>query len=254
MHYIKNVSPLLVCSLSLPVAIALLPVPMLNPRPSSNPQQFAAFYKPLGKLISLHEDDALRVRKYMERFNTEALTSNGQVAFTLHGNQLMECDPLVCGQPPEPLMVNFHPLTWIAGNAQPAGAPEPVDVTDHVLAMPAAEIAQLRDGSAAADALVDAEGRGHWGPHTVTCELNVCSFFGVNSLDEITQKCVDEKRAGLRPSVRSNPVLEGEGVWMMGVGVEPVFFTCRAASIDDALTQTRQSFPGARVSSASAIA
>lgn len=101
MRYLKNVTPLLLCGLSQPAAIALLPVPMLNPRPSGDPQTFSAFCKPLGKLIPLHEDDALRVRKYMDRFATEALTANGQAAFTLHGNHLLECDPGVCGQPTE---------------------------------------------------------------------------------------------------------------------------------------------------------
>lgn len=41
MHYVKKVTPLLVCSLREPVAIGLLPVPMLHSPPSSDPQQFA---------------------------------------------------------------------------------------------------------------------------------------------------------------------------------------------------------------------
>lgn len=254
MHYTRNVTPLLVCSLKEPVAIALLPVPMLNPRPSSDPKQFAGFYKARGKLISLHEDDVLRVRKYMERFNTEALTSDGQMAFTLHGNQLMECDPLVCGQPTEPLFVNFYPQYWVGDNALPAGPAERVDVTDQVLAMSAAELAAIQDGTASADALVDPETRGHYGPYTVTCEAALRGFFGVTSLSELTQEIITDKKAGLvRRAPRGAPDLDTGSVWMMGVGVERVFFTCRADSIDEALAQTRQTFPGEPVSSACAV-
>lgn len=255
MHYTRNVTPLLVCSLSEPVAIALLPVPMLQPRPSSDPKQYAGFYKARGKLISLHEDDVLRVRKYMQRFETEALTSDGQMAFTLHGNQLMECDPLACGQPTEPLFVNFYPQYWVGDNALPAGPAERVDVTDKVLAMAPNEIAAIQDGTVTADALVDPEERGHLGPYTVACEGALRAFFGVRSLSELTQEIINEKRAGLvRRAPRAAPDFDGGNVWMMAVGVERVFFTCTAESIDDALAQTRETFPGQPVSSACAVA
>lgn len=254
MHYIKHVSPLLVCSLSQPVAIALLPVPMLHSRPSSDPKRFAEFYKPRGQLIPIHEDDALRVRKYMQRYETECLTSDGQTAFTLHGNQLMECDPLACGQPPLPLFVQFHPQTWVGEQPVSAGAAERVDVTDQVLAMAVADIATLQDCTPAANALVDAESRGHYGPYTVCCEAALRNFFGVKSLAELTQDIVDEMREGrARIAPRSSPELEGDAIWMMGVGRERVYFTCHAASIDDALAQTRTSFPGEPVSSACAV-
>lgn len=192
MHYIRNVTPLLVCSLKEPVAIALLPVPMLH-RPSSDSKQFAGFYKARGKLIALHEDDALRVRKYMERFQTEALTSDGQMAFTLHGNQLMECDPMVCGQPTEPLFVNFYPQYWVGAGVHPAGPAERVDVTDQVLAMSAEQISLIKDGTATADALVDPEMRGHYGPYSVTCEGALRAFFGVASLSEVTHEAINDK-------------------------------------------------------------
>ena len=256
MHYIRNVTPLLVCSLKEPVAIALLPVPMLHPRPSADPKQFAGFYKPRGKLISLHEDDVLRVRKYMERFQTEALTSDGQMAFTLHGNQLMECDPMVCGQPTEALFVNFYPQYWVGENVLPAGPAERVDVTDQVLAMSPEQIAAIKDGTASAETLVDPEMRGHYGPYTVTGEGALRAFFGVTSLSDVTQEIINDKRAGLvRRAPRAAPDLDDHaGVWMMGVGVERVFFTCPAESIDEALEKTRQSFPGEPVSSACAVA
>lgn len=255
MHYNRNVTPLLVCSLSQPVAIALLPVPMLRSRPSEDPQLFARFYKPQGKLIAIHEDDALRVRKYMHRHNTECLTSDGQMAFTLHGNQLMECDPLACGQPSEPLFANFIPQDWAGDRAVPAGAAEPVDVTDLILAMPATEIAALRDGTPGAEALVDPEALGHYGPYTVSCEAALRGFFGVKSLSELTQQIVDDKLAARpRHTVRSSPELEGDPVWVVGVGHKKEIFTCQAASIDSALEQTRMAFPGQPVSSVYAVA
>ncbi len=255
MHYTRNVTPLLVCSLTQPVAIALLPVQMLHPRPSSEPQLFARFYKPLGKLIPLHGDDALRVRRYMERFNTEALTSDGQTAFTLHGNQLRECDPLACGQLPEPLFVSFYPQYWVGESAVPAGPAERVDVTDAVLAMPATEISALRDASPDADALVDPEARGHYGPYTVACEGALRAFFKVDGLADLTQEIVDKKKEGMTlMKRRAAPELDGGSIWMMAVGAERVFFTCHADSIDQALAQTRDAFPGQPVASACSIA
>jgi hypothetical protein len=88
----------------------------------------------------------------------------------------------------------------------------------------------------------------------VTGEGALRAFFGVTSLSEVTQEIINDKRAGLvRRAPRAAPDLEGPSVWMMGVGVERVFFTCRAESIDEALEQTRQSFPGEPVSSACAV-
>lgn len=255
MHYKRNVTPLLVSSMSEPVAVALLPVPMFHARPSSDPQRFAAFYKPAGKLIPVHEDDALRVRKYMERFNTEALTSDGQLAFTLHGNQLMECDPLVCGQPPDAPFVTFHPQYWIGEHAIAAGPAERVDVTAKVLAMAAEQIAAIHDCSASSDALVDPEERGHYGPYTVRCEVALRAFFGVSSLSDLTPQIVEEKRAGLaRRTARTSPELDGGSIWMITVGANRASFTCRAESIDVALEQARRSFPGQPVFSACAVA
>ena len=43
-------------------------------------------------------------------------------------------------------------------------------------------------------------------------------------------------------------------VWMLGVGVEKIHFTCRADTIDDAIGQCRDAFPGRPVASAYAVA
>lgn len=52
---------------------------------------------------------------------------------------------------------------------------------------------------------------------------------------------------------RAAPDLDCGSVWMTAVGVERVFFTCRADCIDSPLKQIRESFPGQPVSSACAV-
>lgn len=255
MHFAKHVSPLLVRAFHAPMTYALLPVP-LSARPSGDPELFSRFIKQCAPMVSLHEDDALRVRNYMKRHNTEALTSDGLVAFTLHGNQLLQCDPTACGQPGESLMVRFCPMEWIRGKAMPAGTPEAVDVTDVVLAMPATAIAALRDAEEGANALIDPATRGHYGPYIVKCEAAICSFLGVETISAVTQDVLDAKRAGQIPwSPYILPFdIDGGEVWMLGVGQEKIHFNCRADDIDDAISQCRQTFPGKPVTSACSIA
>lgn len=196
MHCLTHVAPLLVRSLvQEPMTYALLPVP-LSTQPSADPAAFSVFFKAGGTLVSLHADDALRVRNYMKRHNTEALTSDGRVAFTLHGNQLLECNPDVCGQPPERLFVQFQPMHWAGEAATASGAVEHVDVTDLVLGLPATAISALFDTSEAANALVDPESRGHLGPYVVLCEEPISRFFRVASIRDITAAVVAAKVAG----------------------------------------------------------
>jgi hypothetical protein len=111
----------------------------VSTRPSADPMACSMFFKPRGKLVSLDGGAALRVRNYMKRHNTEALTSDGLVAFTLHGDQLLECDPKACGQPPERLFVRFNPMHWVGECGRFSGAPEFVDVTEAVLRLSAQE-------------------------------------------------------------------------------------------------------------------
>lgn len=254
MHYLTHVAPLLIRSLTAPVMYALLPVPMKT-LPTQDPDLFSVFLKPSGKTLSLHEDDAHRVRKYMARHHTEALTSDGQVAFTLHGNQLMQCDPEAAGQPPQRLFVQFLPQVWVSSGRAPCGAAEAVDVTEEVLRQSAEALAAMRDGTEAAASLVDPESRGHLGPYSVLCEAQICAFFGVNTIGEITAEALAAKRAGAPTLPAHVPVdLPGGSIWMMGVGVEKVHFTCRADTIDDAIGQCREAFPGRPVASAYAVA
>lgn len=255
MHFSHHVTPLLVRSMKEPLTYALMPVPLLA-LATSNPELLAQFFKPRGKMVCLHEDDALRVRKYMQRHNTEALTSDGITAFSLHGNQLLECDPAVCGQPPERLKVRFCPQDWIGGVATSTSPPEPVDVTELVLQMRADEIAAIRDGQPEAAALVDSIARGHFGPYSVLCESDICVFFRINSITELTQEVLDTRRCGLTPKrqVLAHEVEAGGSVWMLGVGLDKLHFAVRADDIDHAISECRQTFPGQPVLSACSIA
>ncbi len=71
----------------------------------------------------------------------------------------------------------------------------------------------------------------------------------------ITQEIVDKKKEGMTlMKRRAAPELDGGSIWMMAVGAERVFFTCHADSIDQALAQTRDAFPGQPVASACSIA
>lgn len=255
MHYLTHVAPLLVRSLTVPVMYALLPVPM-RALPSGDTALQKVFLKRDGEGLSLHEDDAHRVRKYMARHRTEALTSDGQVAFTLQGNQLLPCDPTVAGQqPPQRLYVQFLPQTWTESGRAPCGAAECVDVTDEVLGRSAEALAAMHDGTEAALSLVDPESRGHLGPYSVLCEAQFCAFFGVSSINELTEEALEAKRAGAPTPPPHVPMdLPGGSVWMLGVGVEKIHFTCRADTIDDAIGQCRDAFPGRPVASAYAVA
>ena len=131
-----------------------------------------------------------------------------------------------------------------------------VDVTEKVLAMPATAIAALRDAEESANALIDPESRGHYGPYVVKCEAAICSFLGVERIDAVTEDVLDAKRAGQIPwSPRILPFdLDGDDFWMLGVGQEKIHFTCQADDIDDAINQCRETFPGKPVLSACSIA
>lgn len=254
MHYLTHVAPLLVRSLTVPVMYALLPVPM-RALPSGDTALQEVFLKPGGEALSLHEDDAHRVRKYMARHHTEALTSDGKVAFTLRGNQLLPCDPMTAGQPPQRLFVQFLPQAWTESGRAPCGAAECVDVTDEVLRLPAKALAAMRDGTEEAQSLIDPEARGHLGPYSVLCEAQFCAFFGVGNIGELTEEALEAKRGGAPTPPPHVPLdLPGGGVWMLGVGVEKIHFTCRADTIDDAIGQCRDAFPGRPVASAYAVA
>lgn len=220
MHCLTHVAPLLIRSLAAPALYALLPVPMKH-LPTKRPELLAEFVTPEGAFLPLHEDDSHRVRKYMARYNTEALTSDGIVAFMLdpNGNRLLQCNPDACKQPPQRLYVKFLPQTWVSSGRASCGAAEDVDVTDAVLGLPAGVLSRLRDGDPQAEVLVDPESRGHLGPYSVFCEAQICAFFGVSQVADITEAVIEAKRAGANflPS-RLLLDLNGEAAWTLGVG------------------------------------
>jgi len=74
----------------------LLPVHMNNAIPSSNSELWLRFLVKGGKSIPLSRDDADRVQQYMRQHGFEALSEDGQTAFTLAGERLVECDTSVC--------------------------------------------------------------------------------------------------------------------------------------------------------------
>lgn len=252
MHCLTHVAPLLVRSLAAPALYALLPVPMKN-LPTKCPELLAKFVTPMGAILPLHEDDSHRVRKYMARYNTEALTSDGIIAFTLdgHGNRLLQCDPDACEQPPQRLFVKFLPQTWITAGRATCGAAEDVDVTDEVLGLPAGVLSQLRDGEPSAEVLVDPESRGHLGPYSVFCEAQICAFFGVSQAADITEAVIDAKRAGVKFD-RNRLLLDlnGEAAWTLGVGASNPPQACLAANTAPAGGQRVEPFPGPAIAAA----
>lgn len=149
---------------------------------------------------------------------------------------------------PERLKVRFCPQDWVGGVATATSAPELVDVTDQVLQMRAEEIAALRDGRPEASALIDPVARGHFGPYSVLCEADICVFFRINNITELTQEVLDTRRCGLTPKgqVLAHEVEAGGSVWMLGVGPDKLHFAVRADDIDHAISECRETFPGNR--------
>lgn len=89
----------------------------------------------------------------------------------------------------------------------------------------------------------------------MACEGALRAFFNVDGLADLTQKIFDKKKEGMTlMKRRAAPELDGGSIWMMAVGAERVFFTCHADSIDQALAETRDAFPGQPVASACSIA
>lgn len=80
----------------------LLPVPMANGFPSGTcspwKNLWCEFLKPQGLRLPCDGADINRVQAYMRQHGTEALSEDGEIAFTVAGNALVECLPEVCGE------------------------------------------------------------------------------------------------------------------------------------------------------------
>ncbi len=81
----------------------LLPVPMKNPYPSGTrrgwPCQWPDFVNRDGLAHPCDGNEIARVQQYMRQHETEALSEDGLLAFTVSGPFLCECHPEVCGLP-----------------------------------------------------------------------------------------------------------------------------------------------------------
>jgi hypothetical protein len=69
-----------------------------------------------------------------------------------------------------------------------------VDVTVAVLSQNLAAIQALQDDQLESDRLVDVDALGHRGPYRVEIEAALCSYFGVDSLGDISQGQLDTAR------------------------------------------------------------
>lgn len=70
----------------------LLPVRM-EVIPSSAPGTWALFMRPNGGRLCCDAGEATRIQEYMRLHGTEALSEDGETAYTLHGAGLVECNP-----------------------------------------------------------------------------------------------------------------------------------------------------------------
>lgn len=81
--------------------LELLPVPMANGFPSGTVAPWSnlwcEFLKPGGRRLQCDGADINRVQDYMRKHGTEALSEDGESAYTVAGNALVECRPEVCG-------------------------------------------------------------------------------------------------------------------------------------------------------------
>lgn len=83
--------------------LELMPVVMGDKLPSQSGAVFAQFIKPLGDRLSLDKTEVEKVQAYMLKYGTEALSEDGSVAYTIHGDGLVEClpDAVAAGTGPE---------------------------------------------------------------------------------------------------------------------------------------------------------
>lgn len=72
--------------------LELMPVVMTT-MPSSNPATFVNFLKTGGSRIEIDEAVADKIQRYMTKHRTEALSTDGLIAFTIAGTALVECNP-----------------------------------------------------------------------------------------------------------------------------------------------------------------
>jgi hypothetical protein len=72
--------------------LELLPVVTEPQATQGNTVRLGDFLKPGGRRLALDKPAVQKVQQYMLAHNTEALSEDGVVAFTVHGDGLAECD------------------------------------------------------------------------------------------------------------------------------------------------------------------
>lgn len=76
--------------------IELLPVVMETGRPSDTPALWLKFLVPSGFRIPVGPREIDKCQRYMSTHGSEALSPDGEIAFTVAGNALIQCSPEVC--------------------------------------------------------------------------------------------------------------------------------------------------------------
>lgn len=90
------------------------------------------------------------------------------------------------------VIAHFQPQAWVSDNAMNIDGECDLDVTERLLSMPLQDIYQLADDDYLSDELV-AGLTEHSGPHYVTVTESVLAFFGVDSLEDITEAMMTKK-------------------------------------------------------------
>ncbi len=88
----------------------------------------------------------------------------------------------------------FQPQQWVGDNALPAGEATSIDVTGKVLQMEIEIIRALADDDYDSDELVNLDDFNHTGPFYVAVADQICDFFGVGSLDELSEESLSKAR------------------------------------------------------------
>lgn len=89
--------------------------------------------------------------------------------------------------PKKRIMAAFQPQAWVNDHAMDIDHRTDVDVTDKVLSLPLDAIHRLADDDYCTDDLVDLQALGHNGPFYVEVSEQVCEFFGVAELSDVTE-------------------------------------------------------------------
>lgn len=104
------------------------------------------------------------------------------------------------------IIASFQPEEWQSHEYRPIGDAQDVDVTSEVLACDLDTIHAMEDDTDSTNDLVCANELIHaGGPHRITVVKEICEFFEVKQLEDITQEALDAARAA-HPVAGEQPV------------------------------------------------